>query len=127
MLEANIKQYATNNNVIFLSGGKDSTALAHAFKKLDIPFTAISLYSDIAPTSEKSVVAQLEIELDISVTYYKLNTIPEVNFKYWVENPYTAKRIALEELGLTDYNIFTVCQRGDSRPGDAIKAGLALI
>tara|TARA_B100001173_G_scaffold311848_2_gene330508 strand:- start:2312 stop:3301 length:990 start_codon:yes stop_codon:yes gene_type:complete len=107
MLEASIKHYATNNNVIFLSGGKDSTALAHAFKKLDIPFTAVSLYSDIAPTSEKSVVEQIGIELGISVTYYKLDTIPEVNFKYWVENPYTAKRIALEELGLTDYNIFT--------------------
>ena len=37
ILEDTIKKYATNKNVILLSGGKDSTTLAHIFKKLDIP------------------------------------------------------------------------------------------
>lgn len=107
IIETTVKQYATNNNVIFLSGGKDSTALAHIFKTLDIPFTAVSLYSSVSNTTEKYVVEQIEKELDIKVEYYQLDTIPKTNFPYWVENPYTAKRMALENLGLTEHVIFT--------------------
>ena len=106
IIEKTIKKYATDDNVITLSGGKDSTALAHIFKKLNIPFKAISLYSDLSITSERSVVQQIANVLDIEVEYYKLDTIPEHMFRYWVENPYTAKYIAINDLGLEDHTIF---------------------
>ena len=67
IIEKTIKKYATDNNVISLSGGKDSTALAHIFKKLNIPFKAVSLYSDLSITSERPVVQQIANVLDIEV------------------------------------------------------------
>ena len=107
MLEDTIKRYATDNNVIFLSGGKDSTALAHAFKSLDIPFVAVSLYSSISATTEYNIVQQIANTMQLDVRYYKLDTIPTVDFKYWIENPYTAKALAVKDLGLENYTIFT--------------------
>ena len=107
LLEDTIKLYATDKNIIFLSGGKDSTALAHAFKKLNIPFKAISLYSNLSPTTEIDIVKSIQQELDIDVVYYNIDTIPKTEFKYWIENPYTAKVIAINELGLQNYTIFT--------------------
>tara|TARA_E500000178_G_C17024849_1_gene757420 strand:+ start:1776 stop:2759 length:984 start_codon:yes stop_codon:yes gene_type:complete len=107
ILEDVICNYATDKNVIFLSGGKDSTALAHAFKQLDIPFTPVSLCSKVSTTSELDVVKQIEAELDINVKYFNIDTIPEKNFKYWIENPYTAKVMAVRELGLEKHQLFT--------------------
>ena len=102
-LELTVKKYATDKNVIFLSGGKDSTALAHVFKKLNIPFIPVSIYSTVSNTTEKHIVKTIEQELNLNVKYFKLDTIPEKDFFYWIENPYTAKVIALKELGLTDH------------------------
>ena len=106
-LELTVKKYATDKNLIFLSGGKDSTALAHVFKKLNIPFIPVSIYSTVSNTTEKHIVKTIEQELNLNVKYFKLDTIPEKDFFYWIENPYTAKVIALKELGLTDHRIFT--------------------
>ena len=69
LLEDTIKEYATDKNVIFLSGGKDSTALAHAFVSLGVPFVPVSLYSDVSTTSEQNVVKQIEKELRLKVSY----------------------------------------------------------
>ena len=107
LLENTIKLYATDKNIIFLSGGKDSTALAHAFKTLNIPFKAVSLYSKLSPTTEIDIVKSIQKELNIDVIYYNIDTIPKTEFKYWIENPYTAKVIAINELGLQNYIIFT--------------------
>tara|TARA_A100001388_G_scaffold277649_1_gene270219 strand:+ start:3303 stop:4286 length:984 start_codon:yes stop_codon:yes gene_type:complete len=107
LLENTIKLYATDKNIIFLSGGKDSTALAHAFKTLNIPFKAVSLYSKLSPTTEIDIVKSIQKELNIDVIYYAIDTIPKTEFKYWIENPYTAKVIAINELGLQNYTIFT--------------------
>lgn len=107
LLENTIKLYATDQNIIFLSGGKDSTALAHAFKTLNIPFKAVSLYSKLSPTTEIDIVKSIQKELNIDVIYYNIDTIPKTEFKYWIENPYTAKVIAINELGLQNYTIFT--------------------
>jgi hypothetical protein len=107
ILETTVKKYATDKNVILLSGGKDSSTLAYVFKKLNIPFTPVSLYSTISQTTEINIVKQLEKELNLNVVYYRIDTIPKHNFEYWVENPYTAKRIAIENLNLCDFTIFT--------------------
>ena len=107
LLENTIKLYATDKNIIFLSGGKDSTALAHAFKTLNIPFKAVSIYSKLSPTTEIDIVKSIQKELNIDVIYYAIDTIPKTEFKYWIENPYTAKVIAINELGLQNYTIFT--------------------
>ena len=107
LLENTIKLYATDKNIIFLSGGKDSTALAHAFKTLNIPFKAVSLYSKLSPTTEIDIVKSIQKELNIDVIYYNIDTIPKTEFKYWIGNPYTAKVIAINELGLQNYIIFT--------------------
>ena len=107
LLENTIKLYATDQNIIFLSGGKDSTALAHVFKTLNIPFKAVSLYSKLSPTTEIDIVKSIQKELNIDVIYYNIDTIPKTEFKYWIENPYTAKVIAINELGLQNYTIFT--------------------
>ena len=107
LLENTIKLYATDQNIIFLSGGKDSTALAHAFKTLNISFKAVSLYSKLSPTTEIDIVKSIQKELNIDVIYYNIDTIPKTEFKYWIENPYTAKVIAINELGLQNYTIFT--------------------
>ena len=107
ILENTIKKYATDKNVIFLSGGKDSSTLAYIFKKLEIPFEAVSLYSNISLTTELQAIKQLEKELEIKVNYFKLDTIPKVDFPYWIENPYTAKCIAVKELNFIDHTIFT--------------------
>tara|TARA_B000000565_G_C23724631_1_gene354800 strand:- start:10 stop:993 length:984 start_codon:yes stop_codon:yes gene_type:complete len=107
LLENTIKLYATDKNIIFLSGGKDSTALAHAFKTLNISFKAVSLYSKLSPTTEIDIVKSIQKELNIDVIYYNIDTIPKTEFKYWIENPYTAKVIAINELGLQNYTIFT--------------------
>ena len=50
---------------------------------------------------------QIANVLDIEVEYYKLDTIPKHMFEYWVENPYTAKYIALHDLGLENHTLFT--------------------
>ena len=107
LLEDTIKLYATTKNIIFLSGGKDSTTLAYSFKQLDIPFKAVSLYSKLSPTTELDIVKSIQKELKIDVEYYNIDTIPNTDFKYWIENPYTAKVIAINELGLQNYRIFT--------------------
>lgn len=107
MLEDNISKYATDKNVIFLSGGKDSTALAHVFKKLNIPFIPVSLYSNVSHTTEYNIVKQIADEIKLDVEFVKLDTIPKTHFSYWVENPYTAKVYAIKKLGLEDYTIFT--------------------
>lgn len=107
IIEKVILKYATDKNVILLSGGKDSTTLAHIFKKLNIPFIPISLYSTISQFTEQNTVRQIEKELSIEVNYFKVDKIELKDFKYWIENPYTAKRKAIEELGLLDYTIFT--------------------
>ena len=107
ILESTIKKYATDKNIIFLSGGKDSSTLAYIFKRLEIPFKAISLYSEVSQTTEFNIVKQLEKSLEIDVNYYKIDTIPKIDFSYWVENPYTAKNMAVKDLGLTDHRIFT--------------------
>jgi len=107
MLEDNISKYATDKNVIFLSGGKDSTALAHVFKKLNIPFIPVSLYSNVSHTTEYNIVKQIANEIKLDVEFVKLDTIPKTHFSYWVENPYTAKVYAIKKLGLEDYTIFT--------------------
>ena len=91
ILEDIIKKYATDKNVILLSGGKDSTTLAHIFKKLDIPFVPVSLFSGISLTTEKSIVNRIELDLEINVIYYRIDSIPKIEFPYWIENPYTAK------------------------------------
>jgi hypothetical protein len=107
IIESTIKNFATDKNVLFLSGGKDSSTLAYIFKKLDIPFIPVSLYSAKSQTTEVNIVKQLEKELNIEVVYYRIDTIPKHNFQYWIENPYTAKSIAIKELGLEEYTIFT--------------------
>lgn len=107
ILENTIKKYATNKNVIFLSGGKDSVTLAHAFLKLGVPFVPVSLYSNISTTTEHSVVEQIATAIGLTVEYYKLDTIPKKDFAYWIENPYTAKVLAIKKLGLEDYTLFT--------------------
>jgi hypothetical protein len=107
IIEKTIMEYATDNNIIFLSGGKDSTTLAHIFNKLDIPFKALSLYSDKSTTSERPVVEQIEKALNIEVEYFKIDVIPNHKFNYWIENPYTAKAKAITELGLENSTIFT--------------------
>jgi hypothetical protein len=107
ILEDTIKQYATDKNIIFLSGGKDSTALAHAFQKLEIPFIPVSLYSTVSTTTEHRVVEKIASEMKINVEYVQLDTIPKMNFSFWIENPYTAKVHAIKTLGLEDYTIFT--------------------
>ena len=107
ILENTIKKYVTDKNVIFLSGGKDSTTLAYIFKTLDIPFVPVSLYSKSSATTEVNIVKQIEQELDISVKYYRIDTIPKTHFSYWIENPYTAKKMAVEDLSLQDHAIFT--------------------
>ena len=107
ILEDIIKKYATDKNVILLSGGKDSTTLAHIFKKLDIPFVPVSLFSGISLTTEKSIVNRIELDLEINVIYYRIDSIPKIEFPYWIENPYTAKINAINNLELNDYTIFT--------------------
>jgi len=107
ILQDVLLKYASDNNVVFLSGGKDSTALAYEMKKLCIPFTAVSLYSDVSPTTEKHIVEQIARELKIDVTFYKLDTISKTDFAYWVENPYTAKVKALKDLDLDTHTVFT--------------------
>ena len=107
ILEKTILKYASDKNLIFMSGGKDSTTLAHVFKKLDIPFKALTLYSDVSKTSEVSIIKNLEKTLDIEIIYYKINEIPLTNFPFWVENPYTAKVKSIQDLNLRDHTIFT--------------------
>jgi len=107
ILEGTIKKNATDKNIIFLSGGKDSSTLAYIFKRLNIPFKAISLYSNVSQTTEYNIVQQLEKKLEIDVNYYKIDTIPKIDFPYWIENPFTAKRLAVKELSLADHRIFT--------------------
>jgi len=107
ILENTIKKYATENNVLFLSGGKDSTALAYSFKNLGIPFTPVCLYSEISTTTEKHIVESLSTELDLKTIFFEVSVIPKINFKYWADNTYTAKKLAVESLNLTNFTLFT--------------------
>ena len=107
IIESILPEYAEEKNALFISGGKDSTTLAHILKKLDIPFVPVSLHSSNSRTSEYSVVKDIEKDLGIRVEYVEIDSIPQTEFKYWVENPYTAKCIAIEKLGLQDHVIFT--------------------
>jgi hypothetical protein len=107
ILEKTIKKYSSDKNILLMSAGKDSTTLAHIFKKLDIPFIPLHLYSSISPTTEKYIVERISNDLKINTEFYEVSRIPHYNFKFWIENPYLAKKLAIENLSLQDYRIFT--------------------
>lgn len=107
ILEKTVKKYASDNNVLLMSGGKDSVTLAHVFKKLDIPFVPLHIYSSISSTTEKHIVEKISNELKIDTKFYEIDQIPYYDFKFWVEHPYVAKTIAIKKLNLNAYRIFT--------------------
>ena len=119
-----IAKNCAEKNVLFLSGGKDSTTIAHVVKKLGLAnkFRFLSLWSPKAKQHEKEPVSRIAIHLDIPVEFIEVEYSgrifdDETNarfFDFWTENTYSAKRKAIMDLGLTD----SLCWSGEVGVGN---------
>ena len=119
-----IRENVAEKNVLFLSGGKDSTTLAHIIKKLNLDhkFKFISLWSPKAKQHEKEPVTRIASRLDIPVEFVSVDYSGEIFdedtnkhfFSFWTENTYSAKRKAIIDKGYTDH----LCWSGEVGVGN---------
>lgn len=116
LVEAKVENLASEQNTLLLSGGTDSTALAGIIKKIGLEnkFEFVHVYSEHQALSENHVVAALAEKMKLKVRYLKVNfsggILPEERdrqFSFWVDNPFLAKRKAIDLAGLRDTRIFT--------------------
>lgn len=116
LVESKVKDLARNQNTLLLSGGTDSTALAGIIKKIGLEnhFEFVHIYSEHQALSENHVVESIADRMKLRVNHLKVNfsggILPEERerqFSFWVDNPFLAKRKAIELAGLQRTRIFT--------------------
>ena len=105
-----IEKNVAEKNVLFLSGGKDSTTLAHIIKKLGLEkkFKFVSLWSPKAKQHEKEPVTRIASQLQIDVQFVPIEYSGQIFdeetnkhfFSHWIENTYSAKRKAIFDLDI---------------------------
>ena len=127
-LRDNFEKYiidkCSDKNVLFLSGGKDSATLAHIIKKLNLQdkFKFISLWSAKSKTNEKEAVTRIAEAIGIEVQFVQIEysgkifdqKTNEQLFDFWIENSYSAKKKAIQILGLQDH----LCWSGEVGVGN---------
>tara|TARA_A100001388_G_C28757590_1_gene495850 strand:+ start:190 stop:1488 length:1299 start_codon:yes stop_codon:yes gene_type:complete len=119
-----IEKNVAEKNVLFLSGGKDSTTLAHIIKKLGLEkkFKFVSLWSPKAKQHEKEPVTRIASQLQIDVQFVPIEYSGQIFdeetnkhfFSHWIENTYSAKRKAIFDLDISDH----LCWSGEVGVGN---------
>lgn len=116
LVEKSISELVTDHNLLLLSGGTDSTAIAGVVKKLKIEdkFKFVHAYSRLQPLTERPLVEKIAREMKLDVIYeqieYSGNILPtqsQRQFSFWIENPFLAKRLSVENSGHSNCRIFT--------------------
>jgi asparagine synthetase B (glutamine-hydrolysing) len=116
LVESTIEQLIGAKNTLLFSGGTDSTALAGIVKKIGrvADFKFVHVYSALQSQSELNIIAQTSTEMGLQIETARVDMsgdiLPEISdrqFSFWIENPFPAKRRAVELLGLQDNHLFT--------------------
>lgn len=116
LCESEVQRLAARENALLLSGGTDSTTLAGIIKKLGLThqFTFIHAHSHTQALTETHLVEAIAGQMQIEVKYRQIpfsgDVIPSQSgrqFSFWVENPFSGKRLAITEEGLGHARIFT--------------------
>lgn len=116
MVEARIQKLNREENALLLSGGTDSVALAGIVKKLGLQknFRFVHAYSGAQPLTESHLVSRIASEMGIEVTQSRVDFSGDIlpsqsgrQFSFWIENPFPAKRLAIENAGAGRCRIFT--------------------
>jgi hypothetical protein len=114
LFKQSIERLAGNDNLLMLSGGKDSNAILGCMLHWGIPIETMTLYSDRQLYTETSIVKQLDKDYGISTCYanieYSGKILENENdryYSYWTENPFGAKRKAVKQHLYDKYRIFT--------------------
>jgi hypothetical protein len=90
--------------------------LAAIVKKLGLEdrFSFVHAYSGSQPLTERCLVSEIAEEMRLRVTEARVDfsgdVIPSLrarHYSFWVENPFLAKRLAIEGAGLADRRLFT--------------------
>lgn len=116
MVESRVAQMARGENALLLSGGTDSVALAGIVKKLKLQekFRFVHAHSGNQSLTESHIVSRIAREMKIDVVQscvdFSGDILPRQSgrqFSFWIENPFPAKRLAIEKSGAGHCRIFT--------------------
>lgn len=116
LMEDAVNRDISEKNILLLSGGTDSTALAGILKKLGRVdrFQFVHTYSPIQQFSEKDQVEEISREMGIPVHFREVLFTGDIDqevsrrqFSFWVENPFPGKRSSIEGLADASTKIFT--------------------
>lgn len=116
IVEERMLSLAREENALLLSGGTDSVALAGIVKKLGLQdrFRFVHAYSGNQPLTESHIVARIAKEMQLEVTQSRVDFSGDIlpaqsgrQFSFWIENPFPAKRLAIESAGAGRCRIFT--------------------
>jgi len=116
LLMSAVSKLAGDKNLIFLSGGKDSSSLLGCMLAADIgDISTVTITSPRQIYSDVDIVRQLD-------QYYGTNTLYAVTeysgeilsdqendrfFSYWRENPFGSKKYVVNNYNFSDHTIFT--------------------
>jgi asparagine synthetase B (glutamine-hydrolysing) len=116
MVEKRIAASAKEENALLLSGGTDSVALAGIIKKLGLQdrFRFVHAFSGNQPLTETHIVSRVARDMQLDVIQSRVDFSGDVlsaesgrQFSFWIENPFPAKRLAVERAGAGHCRIFT--------------------
>jgi asparagine synthetase B (glutamine-hydrolysing) len=116
LVEARVRDLAREENALLLSGGTDSVALAGIIRKLGLQdrFRFVHAYSGNQALTESHIVSRIAREMGIQVTQSRVDFSGDIlpgqsgrQFSFWIENPFPAKRLAIESAGVGHCRIFT--------------------
>ena len=109
-----IERVADEENLLMLSGGKDSNAILGCMLHWGIPIETMTLYSDRQLFTETSIVKQLDKEYGIETCYANIEYSGKIlgnendrYYSFWTENPFGAKRKAVKQHLYDKYTILT--------------------
>jgi hypothetical protein len=105
VLKTAVARCSGEENAVFLSGGKDSSTLLGCMLEWGYNVNTISLHSRHQLYSEKKIVERLDEAYGTNTNFveieYSGKILGEDNeqfFSFWIENPFGAKRFAVDTL-----------------------------
>lgn len=114
ILKTAVERCAGDSNAIFLSGGKDSSTLLGCMLDWGYDVDTVSLYSRHQLYSEKNIVERLDEAYKTNTHFVEVEYSGKVLggdnsqfFSFWIENPFGAKRLAVDTLGWRNKTFIT--------------------
>ncbi len=115
-VEDSLRSLAGQDNALLLSAGTDSTTLAGVIRKLGLQgrFKFVHAHSPYQPLSEKRLVEQIAKDMGLDVVYSEVDFSGDIierdsdrQYSFWIENPFSGKKLAVKNVGLENCRIFT--------------------